>query len=96
MGVKRILQYLTYYPYLKKSVLATLNFEKKHVKGKRIRWYSITVQFNTCMDKKIEHVKRKEVEKASKSTTKFFFFYEGERGKWKRWQQQVLSERERQ
>ena len=78
MGVKRTIQYLTYYPYLKKSVLATLNFEKKkHVKGKRRRWYSITVQFNTCRDKKIEHVKRKEVEKASKSTTRSFSFMKG-------------------
>ena len=42
---------------------------------------------------KVEHVKRKEVDKTSKSTTKSFFVYEGERGKWKRWQQQVLSER---
>ena len=41
---------------------------------------------------KVEHVKRKQVEKASKSTTKSFG-YERERGKWKRWQQQVLSER---
>ena len=26
--------------------------KKKHVKGKGIRWYGITVQFNTCMDKR--------------------------------------------
>ena len=48
-----------------------------YVKGKRIRWYSITVQFNTCMDKKVEHVKRKQVDKASKSTTKSFSFMKG-------------------
>ena len=47
------------------------------MKGKRIRWYSITVQFNTCMDKKIEHVKSKQVEKASKSTMKSFPFMKG-------------------
>ena len=77
MGVKRTIQYLTYYPYLKKSVLATLNFGKKTCERKGIRCYSITVQFNTCMDKKIEHVKRRQVEKASRSTTKSFLFMKG-------------------
>ena len=27
-------------------------WKKKHVKGKRISWYCLTVQFNTCMDKR--------------------------------------------
>ena len=47
------------------------------MKGKRRRWYSRTVQVNTCRDKKIEHVKRKQVDKASKSTTKSFSFMKG-------------------
>ena len=58
MGVKCMLQYLTYYPYLKEERPRDFKLLRKNVKGKRIRWYSITVQFNTCMDKKIEHVKK--------------------------------------